>query len=114
METDALLILTLAVLAWQFEKAGPWIVLSGILRYAFVLAGFALRWLRAPLPVSFRRKAVAVLQTVALLIVMAPFVPHALSEPAAAIALAGLALSFLADVVWLKSAAAQNASRTPT
>ncbi len=88
METDALLILTLAVLAWQFGKAGIWILLSGAMRYLFVLASLALPWLRAPLPHSFRRKAVAVLQTIALLVAMAPFVPN----PASAL-IAGIALS---------------------
>jgi len=106
METDALLILTLAVLAWQFGKAGPWVVLSGVLRYAFVLAAVPLPWLRAPLPPSLRRKSVAVLQTVALLVVMAPFTPHALSEPIAGLALLALTLSFLADVIWLKRSTA--------
>jgi phosphatidylglycerophosphate synthase len=105
METDALLILTLAVLAWQFGKAGPWVLLSGVLRYAFVLAGIALPWLRAPLPASFRRKTMAVLQTVALLFAIAPFLPRAVSEPIAAIALAGLVISFLTDAIWLKRAA---------
>jgi hypothetical protein len=106
METDALLILTLAVLAWQFGKAGPWVLLSGVLRYAFVLAGIALPWLRAPLPASFRRKAVAVLQTVALLVVMVPSVPRALSEPVAGIALLALMISFVTDAIWLKRSAA--------
>jgi phosphatidylglycerophosphate synthase len=106
METDALLILTLAVLAWQFGKAGPWVLLSGVLRYAFVLAGMALPWLRAPLPTSFRRKTVAVLQTVALLVVMIPSVPRAVSEPVAGIALLALIISFVTDAIWLKRSAA--------
>ena len=111
METDALLILTLAVLAWQLGKAGPWVLLSGVLRYAFVLAGLALPWLQAPLPASSRRKTVAVLQTVALLVVIAPFAPRAVSEPLAAIALMGLLISFVTDGVWLKQAAARDTSR---
>ena len=107
METDALLILTLAVLTWQFGKAGIWVLLSGALRYAFVLAGFALPWLRAPLPPSFRRKAIAVLQTVSLLFAVAPFVLPAESELVAGVALLTLALSFLTDVIWLKRAASR-------
>lgn len=105
METDALLILALAVLTWQFGKAGVWVLLSGALRYAFVLAGLGLPWLRAPLFHSVRRKAVAVLQTVALLVAMAPFVPSAASSVVAAIALLTLATSFLIDIVWLKRTA---------
>jgi hypothetical protein len=36
METDALLILVLAALVWQLDKAGAWILLAGLLRYLFV------------------------------------------------------------------------------
>lgn len=108
METDALLILTLSALAWQFRKADVWVLLSGALRYAFVLASFGLPWLRAPLPPSFRRKTLAVLQTIALLVVIAPFVPRSMSAPIAGVALLALALSFLTDAVWLKREAARN------
>jgi phosphatidylglycerophosphate synthase len=107
METDALLILTLAVLTWQFGKAGIWVLLSGALRYAFVLAGLAVPWLRAPLPPSFRRKTIAVLQTVSLLLAVAPFVPPAASAIVAGIALLALATSFFTDVIWLKRAASR-------
>jgi phosphatidylglycerophosphate synthase len=113
METDALLILTLAVLAWQFRKADGWVLLSGVLRYAFVLASIGLPWLRAPLFPSFRRKAVAVLQTVALLFVIAPFVPRVASGLIAGLALLGLTLSFLTDILWLKREAARNTSLRP-
>jgi hypothetical protein len=113
METDALLILTLAVLAWQFRKADGWVLLSGVLRYAFVLASIGLPWLRAPLFPSFRRKAVAVLQTVALLFVIAPFVPRVASGLIAGLALLGLTFSFLTDILWLKREAARNTSLRP-
>ncbi len=102
METDALLILALSILAWQFGKAGPWVLASGLLRYVFVIAGLALPWLRAPLPPSFRRKSVAVLQTIALLFTVAPFVSPFVSGPIAAFALLCLSLSFLADIVRLR------------
>ena len=49
MEIDALLILVLAILVTEFEKAGPWVILSGLLRYIFVGAGRYWPWLRAPL-----------------------------------------------------------------
>ena len=42
MEVDALLIQVLAVLAWQWDKAGPWVLMSGLLRYVFVAAGWVL------------------------------------------------------------------------
>ena len=49
MEVDALLILVLSILAWQYEKAGPWIVLAGLLRYVFVAAGWVFPWMARPL-----------------------------------------------------------------
>src|SRR4051812_43851545 len=38
METDALLILVLSVLVWRWDKAGPWVLLSGLMRYLFAAA----------------------------------------------------------------------------
>lgn len=108
METDALLIMVLAVLAWQFGKAGVWVLGSGLLRYAFVAAGTALPALRQPLPPSQRRKALAVAQLVALIVSVAPFVPAVVSGPLAAVALGALTFSFGVDVVWLF----QNADRS--
>lgn len=102
METDALLILALSILAWQFDKAGAWILASGLMRYAFVVASLLLPWLQRPLPASFRRKTVAVVQTVSLVIAIAPFIPRGISAPLCAGALAVLMWSFLVDVAWLK------------
>jgi phosphatidylglycerophosphate synthase len=110
METDALLIMVLAVLAWQFGKAGIWVLGSGLLRYAFVAAGTALPALRQPLPPSQRRKTLAVVQVVALIVTVAPFVPPSVSVPLAALALGALLLSFLVDVVWLFSPNEANSS----
>jgi phosphatidylglycerophosphate synthase len=108
METDALLIMVLAALAWQFGKAGIWVLFSGLLRYAFVAAGIAVPWLRYPLPPSQRRKAVAVVQVIALILVIAPFVPAAAATAIAAVGLCALTLSFLKDIVWLFQNAAQS------
>ena len=101
METDALLIMVLAVLAWQFGKAGIWVLGSGALRYVFIAAGRAAPTLRHPLPPSQRRKVLAVVQVVALIVTVAPFDPPAVSAPLAAVALGALTVSFLMDVVWL-------------
>jgi phosphatidylglycerophosphate synthase len=101
METDAALILVLALLAWQFGKAGAWVLASGLLRYLFVAAGMALSWMRQPLPPSLRRKTVAVIQVVALLATIAPFIPTSASVALAAAGLGTLILSFGADVMWL-------------
>ncbi|MGC1457733.1 MAG: CDP-alcohol phosphatidyltransferase family protein [Steroidobacteraceae bacterium] len=101
METDALLIMVLALLAWQLGKAGVWVLASGLLRYLFVVLGVALPWMRRALPPSQRRKAVAVLQVVTLIVAVAPFTPAAASAPAAAVGLCALTLSFLVDGLWL-------------
>lgn len=101
METDAALIMVLSVLSWQFGKAGVWVLASGLLRYLFVAAGMVLPVLRRPLPVSQRRKAIAVVQVVALIIVIAPFVPLPISIAVAAIGLGALSLSFFIDLIWL-------------
>jgi phosphatidylglycerophosphate synthase len=102
METDALQILALSALAWQFGKAGAWIFASGLMRYAFVGASMLLPWLRHPLPASNRRKIVAVVQTVSLVFAIAPFVSRDISGPVCVGALALLMWSFFIDVAWLK------------
>ncbi|MGE3956957.1 MAG: CDP-alcohol phosphatidyltransferase family protein [Vicinamibacterales bacterium] len=102
METDAFLILVLAVLAWQHGKAGPWIVLAGAMRYLFVVAGWAWTWLDAPLPPSTRRKTVCVVQIVGLGAVVSPLLVVPASLVAAGITLAALTWSFLVDVLWLR------------
>jgi phosphatidylglycerophosphate synthase len=108
METDALFIMVLAVLAWQWDRAGAWVLLSGLLRYVFVGAGRVLSWLRRALPASARRKSIAVVQVVALILTLAPFVPARVAPAIAAVGLCALTLSFLVDVLWLW----QNASRS--
>ena len=101
MEVDALLIMALSILVWQHGKAGGWVLLSGLLRYAFVAAGWIAPWLARPLPPSRRRQTVCVVQIVALCVVLAPVVPVAASTIVAATALLALAASFLIDVIWL-------------
>jgi len=108
METDAVFIMVLAVLAWQLDKAGAWVLVSGLLRYLFVAAGLVVSGLRRALPPSMRRKFIAVVQVVALILALAPFVPATVTPAVAAIGLCALTLSFLVDVVWLL----QNAVRS--
>ena len=101
METDALLIMLMAVLTWQLDKAGAWVLLSGAMRYMFVAAGLVLPRLRAALPPSRRRKTICVLQVVSLWLALAPFVPPPWSGGLAAVGLVLLCYSFLVDLVWL-------------
>jgi phosphatidylglycerophosphate synthase len=101
MEIDALLVMVLAILVWQFEKAGAWVLLSGLLRYLFVAAGWVWPWFRATLEPSLRRKAVCVVQIVGLIVAMAPIVHPPLSTVVAALSLAVLTWSFAVDAKWL-------------
>jgi phosphatidylglycerophosphate synthase len=103
MEIDALLILALAILTWQNGKAGAWVVLSGLLRYVFVAAGWLLPQMRQPLPESRRRQTICVIQVVALILALEPFVAPAASELIAGAALLALVYSFAVDTRWLLS-----------
>ncbi|HZT52229.1 MAG TPA: CDP-alcohol phosphatidyltransferase family protein [Stellaceae bacterium] len=89
METDALLVLALALLVFTAGQAGIFVLLSGAMRYLFVAAGRAVPALAAPLPPSRRRKAVCVVQTAVLVVALAPAVPPSM---AAALCLGGLGL----------------------
>ncbi len=108
METDAGLILVLSLLVWQFDKAGPWVIAAGLMRYVFVLAGLWLPWLRTALPSSLRRQSVCVVQVVTLIMCLAPVVPAPWSAALAAFGLAALSTSFLLDVAWLAREARQQ------
>jgi phosphatidylglycerophosphate synthase len=101
MEIDALLILVLAVLVSQFDKAGAWVIVSGLLRYVFVAAGAYWQWLKAPLMPSRRRQTICVVQILALTIALLPAVEPPVSTMLAAAALGSLTYSFLVDTVWL-------------
>ncbi|HAS52547.1 MAG TPA: CDP-alcohol phosphatidyltransferase [Gammaproteobacteria bacterium] len=101
MEVDAFLILILATLVWQFDKAGVWVLLSGVLRYLFVAMGGWWPWLNAPLPPRRRRQTVCVMQTAVLALCLAPPLIPPISTLLAAGALGLLTLSFAIDMVWL-------------
>ena len=101
MEVDALLVMALSILAWQFGKAGPWVLLSGLLRYGFLAGGWLRPWLARPLPPSRRRQLVCVVQIGGLNLAIVPAIHAAASAPVAAVALAALVYSFTIDVVWL-------------
>jgi hypothetical protein len=110
MEVDALLIMVLAILAWQHGKAGAWVLLSGLLRYAFVAAGWLVSWIARPLPPSRRRQTICVVQIAALGAVVSPLMTVNVAAPVAAAALAVLTASFLMDIVWLWRARSATAT----
>jgi phosphatidylglycerophosphate synthase len=101
METDALLILGLSVLAWRFEQAGWWIVFAGLLRYLFVAVGWIAPRMQAALLPSARRQAICVVQIIGLSVVVSPLVRPPGSTAIAAALLALLVYSFAVDTVWL-------------
>lgn len=102
MEVDALLIMSLATVAWWWGRAGIWILLAGAMRYLFVLAGYLWNWMNAALPVSLRRKAVCVVQIVGLAAVVSPLFAQMTSAVVALATLAALTWSFGVDVLWLR------------
>ena len=101
METDALLILVLCMLAVQTDKVGPWILLAGLLRYGFVAAAVPWPWLAKPLPPRRLRKTICVVQTVTLIVCLAPWVDASVARWIAGAGLAALLYSFVSDIGWL-------------
>ncbi|MBK8182513.1 MAG: CDP-alcohol phosphatidyltransferase family protein [Candidatus Competibacteraceae bacterium] len=101
MEVDAFLILVMAALVYQADKAGGWILLSGVMRYAFIALAQCLPWLNQSLPPRKRRQTVCVIQTIVLAVCLTPPLARPWSALLAAVALGLLALSFTVDIVWL-------------
>ena len=97
METDAAFILIMCVLVWQMGVTGPWILVAGGMRYAFVAAAWVWPWLSGPLPPSRRRQTVCVVQVVALILALVPVTPPLWALVLCAGSLAALALSFVID-----------------
>jgi phosphatidylglycerophosphate synthase len=98
-EVDAFLILALSV--YVAPLYGWWVLLIGAARYAFLVAGWWLPWMEAPLPRRDWRKTVTAAQGITLTIAAADALPHLLMQLALAVALALLAESFGRDVWWL-------------
>ncbi|WP_244272136.1 CDP-alcohol phosphatidyltransferase family protein [Halomonas aestuarii] len=101
MELDAFFILVLCLALLLLDKAGPWVLAIGAMRYAFVVAGLRLTWLTRPLPESRRRKAVCVWQVAALMIALLPVTGTTAVGWLAGSALAALTWSFFIDIRWL-------------
>jgi phosphatidylglycerophosphate synthase len=99
MEVDAFLILMLSV--YVATRLGPWVLAIGLMRYAFIAAGRAVAWLRAPVPSTMAGKVVAASQGVVLVVTTAGSLPPAIMTWAVAAALAALVWSFGRSVVWL-------------
>jgi hypothetical protein len=115
MEVDAFLILVLSV--YVAMSLGPWVLLIGTMRYAFVAATRVLPWLNGALPPSTARKTVAALQGIVLLVVGAGILPVLPAFAAVLVALTLLVWSFGRDIRWLwqvrDAEAAADVCRSP-
>ena len=103
METDALLVLALALLVAATGQAGSFVLLSGALRYLFVAAGRVVPALAVPLPPSRRRKVVCVAQTALLIAALPPAVPPEAGQILCATGLGLLIYSFAVDCAGMLS-----------
>jgi len=99
MEVDAFLIFVLSV--YLTRQAGAWVLAIGAARYAFVVAGWLLPWMRGSLPPRYWRKVVAAAQGIVLTLATADIVSRAWTIFALAASLALLTESFGRDVCWL-------------
>ena len=101
METDAALILVLSVALWLIDRVGAWVLLMGLMRYAFVAASGVWPWLRGELPVSYRRKVICVVQISVLLLVMPAWLSDTQSAWLVLTGLVFLIYSFAVDTLFL-------------
>ena len=98
VETDALLVMAMSILAWQHGKAGAWVLLGGMMRYVFVMAGAWLPWMARPLRPTRRAKTVSVCHMVGLSVALAPIIRPPLSAIAVGSTVIALTWSFAVDV----------------
>ncbi|MCI0157969.1 CDP-alcohol phosphatidyltransferase family protein [Leifsonia shinshuensis] len=98
MEVDAFLLLVLSV--YVAPALGFWTIAIGALRYAFVVTGWMLPWMRATLPYRYWRKVVTAYAGIALAVAASGLLPG-LDSLLVALALALLLESFARDTLWL-------------
>src|SRR6185437_354516 len=108
-EVDAFLILLLSIVVSQ--DYGSWVLAIGAARYVFLLAGWLIPWLAAPLPPRFWRKVVAAVQGIVLTVAASGVPSRLVGTIAVAAALLLLAESFGRDVIWLYRAGASPRAR---
>ncbi len=110
-EADAFLILVLSIFVSQ--AYGSWVLLIGAARYALLIAGWLIPWLRAPLPPRYWGKVVAAVQGIVLTVAASGVTSRLTGMIAVAVALLLLAESFGRCVVWLyRTGAGQRTRRT--
>ena len=99
-ETDALFVLVLALLVYDAGRAGPWVVLSGALHYAYLAARLLWPRLRAELPASRRGQVIGFAAAAGLAACLTVLEGWAASL-IAAVVLAALVVSFAIDLARL-------------
>lgn len=99
MEVDSFLVLVLSI--HVLPSTVGWVLAIGAMRYAFVVAGWLLPWMRRPVPPRPWRKVVAATQGIVLTFATAEVLPRPLIVAALAASLALLVESFGRDVAWL-------------
>lgn len=97
-EADAFLLLVLSV--HVAPSYGWWVLVIGVARYAFGLAGWARPWLRVRLPFRYWRKVVTAVQGIVLVVAAAGLLPRTATYAVLIVALTLLAESFGRDVLW--------------
>ena len=101
LEVDALFILILAVITWELNKVGSWVLLIGVMRYLFVVAGWVIPALQQPLPSNQRRRVICLIQAGVLLFALCPVISPATASLFAMLALTLLVISFSQDIYYL-------------
>jgi phosphatidylglycerophosphate synthase len=98
-EADAFLILVLSIAVSR--DYGGWVLAIGAARYAFLLAGWLIPWLAAPLPPRYWGKVVAAVTGIVLTVAASGVTSRLVGMIAVAAALLLLAESFGRNVIWL-------------
>jgi phosphatidylglycerophosphate synthase len=108
-EVDAFLILLLSIVVSQ--DYGAWVLAIGAARYAFLLAGWLIPWLAAPLPPRYWGKVVAAVTGIVLIVAASGLLGRLTGMIAVAAALLLLAESFGRNVIWLYRTGASPRAR---
>ncbi len=98
MELDAFLLLILCGWVVALDRAGMWVMLIGLWRYGYILAGWRWPALRQPLAPSQRRRMICAIQGIGLVALLAPGFPASWATAVAALLLALLSYSFVVDI----------------
>lgn len=99
LEVDAFLILVLS--GYAAHRFGGWVLAIGLARYGYLVAGWALPWLREPVPARYWYKVVAAIQGIVLTVAASGLLPRPMIVVALVVALLLLIESFGHQVGWL-------------